>query len=155
MRSQSHQQRIMRLLAGEWANIYQKEHNRNPRIAPLLMRNPEKGLEYFLQNGFARAGGEQAGYGEIAVDALHRCISTAKDYEVFIAKKNAPELAWTEFENICLSQGKGVNKRVNEGVVKGLIRLARARVAGCNAASTGRNPGKTRQLFYARVRARQ
>ena len=114
----------MKLLAGEWASIYQKEHNRTPRIAPSLIRNPQKGLKYFLQDSFARAGGEQAGYGGIAVDALRRCISTVKDYGVFIAKEDAPELAWTEFENICLSQGKGVNKRVNEGVVKGLIRLA-------------------------------
>lgn len=124
MVSQSRQERIMKLLAGEWASIYQKEHNRNPRIAPSLVRNPQKGLEYFLQDGFARAGGEQAGYGGIAVDALRRCISTVRDYEAFITDTNAPELAWTEFENICLSQGKGVNKRVNEGVVKGLVRLA-------------------------------
>ena len=114
----------MKLLAGEWASIYQKEHSRTPKIARSLMRDPRKGLEYFLQDSFARAGGEQAGYGGIAVNALRRCISTVNGYAVFITKENASELAWAEFERICLSQNIGVNRRVNEGVVKGLIRLA-------------------------------
>jgi integrase len=74
--NQNHQQRIMEKLAGEWASIYQKEHKKAPRIAPSLVRNPQKGLEYFLGDGFARAGGEQAGYGKIAVEVLRRCVRT-------------------------------------------------------------------------------
>ena len=115
----------MKLLAGEWASIYQREHTRSPRVAPSLLQNPIKGLEYFLRDGFARAGGEQAGYGRIAVDALHQCVSSFEKFEAFIIRNDAPELVWTEFENFCMKQGKGVNRRVNEGVVKGLVRLVR------------------------------
>jgi len=122
--NQNHQQRIMKQLAGEWASIYQQEHKKTPQIAPSLVRNPQKGLEYFLGDSFARAGGEQAGYGKTAIDALRRCVSKMKDYEAFVTDENAPELAWAEFEKICSSKGAGVNKRLNEGVVKGLVRLA-------------------------------
>jgi hypothetical protein len=122
--NQNHQQRIMEQLVGEWASIYQKEHKKTPQIAPSLVRNPQKGLEYFLQDSFARAGGEQAGYGKIAVEVLRQCVLTVKDYEAFVTNENAPELAWAEFEKICSSKDVGLNKKLNEGVVKGLIRLA-------------------------------
>lgn len=122
--SQNYQRKVIRILAGKWASDYQG-YQKSPKIAPLFIQNPKKGLEYFLRDSFARAGGEQAGYGEIAVDALNQCISTIEKFEDIIKKNDAPELVWNRFKDICSSQSKGVNKRVNEGVVKGLIRLTK------------------------------
>jgi len=115
----------MSFFAGKWADYYQKEHKRTPKWLPLLLENPQRGLEFFLHNGFARAGGEQAGYGNIAVKALGNCVSSTGSYQALIEKDNAPEIVWVEFEKICEKQGKGVNKRVNEGVIKGLIKLSK------------------------------
>ncbi|MGB9694262.1 MAG: hypothetical protein ACPLYF_05400 [Fervidobacterium sp.] len=119
------QRYIMDLFAGKWAEYYQKEHHRTPERLPLLLENAQSGLEFFLHNGFARAGGEQAGYANIAVKALRNCVSSAGTYQAFIEKDNAPEIVWAEFERICEKQGKGVNKRVNEGVIKGLTKLSK------------------------------
>jgi hypothetical protein len=115
----------MSFFAGKWADYYQKEHYRTPERLPSLLENPQSGLEFFLHNGFARAGGEQAGYGDIAVEALHNCVSSAGTYQALIEKDNTSEIVWVEFERICEKQGKGVNKRVNEGVIKGLIKLSK------------------------------
>lgn len=66
---------VLKLFAGEWGDKYQKEYNRTPQEVSSLLGDARKGLEYFLRNGFARAGeGEQAGYGDIAVKALGNCV---------------------------------------------------------------------------------
>lgn len=59
----SDQRYVMELFAGEWADKYQKEYYKTPQEAPCLLGDARRGLEYFLCNGFARAGAEQAGYG--------------------------------------------------------------------------------------------
>ncbi|NWF87041.1 hypothetical protein HXY32_04450 [Candidatus Bathyarchaeota archaeon] len=119
------QKYIMELFAGNWAEKYQKEHYRTPQEAPSLLGTAQKGLEYFLRNGFARAGGEQAGYGDIAIKALNNCVKSMGSYAIFMIKEDSPEILWFEFEGLCKKQGKGANKRVNEGVIKGFIKLAK------------------------------
>jgi hypothetical protein len=119
------QKYIMELFADSWADKYQKEHRRTPKEAPSLLGNAQKGMEYFLHNGFARAGGEQAGYGDIAIEALNNCVKSIGSYTSFIIKKDSHEMLWSEFEALCKKQGKGANKRVNEGVIKGFIELAK------------------------------
>lgn len=121
----TNQKRLMEWFARKWATIYQKEHNKNPSVAPLLLDNAQVGLEYFLRDGFARAGGEQAGYGDIAVGAFRNCLYSIGNYKTFIQKENSPEMVWKEFERLCKMQGIGVNKKLNEGVIKGLITLGK------------------------------
>lgn len=90
----------MKLFAGDWADKYQKEHHSTPQEAPSLLENAQRGLEYFLLNGFARAGGEQAGYGNIAMEALNNCVKSAGGYTTFITARDSPEILWSEFEKL-------------------------------------------------------
>jgi hypothetical protein len=113
----------MKLFSEKWAPIYQREHKRTPQVAPFLLGNPQIGLEYFLHNGFARAGGEQAGYGNIAVKALRNSLSSTSNFETLI--EHSQETVWAEFEKLCKEEGIGVNKRLNEGVIKGFVELCK------------------------------
>lgn len=130
----ANQKRIMEWFAEKWAPIYQSEHNKKPSAAPLLLENAQAGLEYFLRDGFARAGGEQAGYGDIAVNALRTCLHPAGDYKIFVIKDHSPEMVWEAFQKLCITQGIGVNRRLNEGVVKGFVNLSK------KSSSYGYNP---------------
>jgi len=121
----SNQKHIMEWFADKWAALYQKEHDKSPKAASVLLENAQAGLEYFLRDGFARAGGEQAGYGDIAVNALRNCVSSAGDYKTLILKENADQIVWTEFERFCMRKNRGINKRLNEGVVKGFVSLVK------------------------------
>lgn len=111
-------------LSTDWASRYKKEHNRGPEQANYLLDDPIKGLSFLLENAFARAGGEQAGYGKIACDALSLSIEACGDYQRLISFPNAKNQVWDNFERLCNKKGIGLNRNLNEQVVKGLVKLA-------------------------------
>lgn len=117
-------QRIVKSLSESWAQKYQSLHERGPSTAKGLLTNPHAGLSFILANGFARAGGEQAGYGSFAVQALIEAEKVQGSYEKFIESANAPDVLWGKFIQLCAKKGTGVNRKVNEGVIKGSVRLA-------------------------------
>ncbi len=111
-------------LSTEWSLKYKQEHNRGPEAAKDLLNDPVKGLAFFLENSFARAGGEQAGYGIIASKALYSCIIDESSYEALMKQDNACDLVWKSFVLICNEKGFKKNDKLNEPVVKGLVKLA-------------------------------
>lgn len=118
------ERRILEILAVKWAEKYQKKFKRGTSRQEALESDPRNGMEYLLGNCFARAGGEQAGYSEIALNALQTCIGTAGSYSNFIRRSDAPDALWNQFKNFCEEQGTGVNEKNNKGVVIGIARLA-------------------------------
>jgi hypothetical protein len=122
-------EKIVKIFCMEWAERYQQKHNRGPAAAKLLLNDPRAGLKFVLANGFARAGGEQAGYGDIASQALDDSIVANSDYDKFMRLNNAPEIVWNSFVQICNEKQVGINAKINEGVVKGLVKLAQNSVS--------------------------
>lgn len=75
-------------------------------------------LSFILRyHAFARAGGEQAGYGDIALSAID-ALSDGNPGSI-----SGLEL-WKEFKNRCEGHGIGINKQINKGLVIGLSNLA-------------------------------
>jgi hypothetical protein len=124
MLNEERRKRIVNVLSGEWAECYQRENRRRHGSAESLLRNPRSGLVFVLGNAFARAGGEQAGYGDIAVQALDRSVIANGDYNKLMRLNDAPEIAWSSFVRICNEKQVGTNSKINKGVVKGLVKLA-------------------------------
>jgi hypothetical protein len=116
--------KVVKILCEEWAEQYQQKHSRGSAAAKLVLNDPRAGLKFVLTNGFARAGGEQAGYGDMAAQALDSSIIANGDYDKLMRLNDAPEIVWNNFLQICDNKHVGVNAKVNEGVVKGLVRLA-------------------------------
>lgn len=116
---------IVKTLSNDWAIKYQSVHQRGPSAAEGLLISPSAGLSFLLGNGFARAGGEQAGYGAFAVQALSDVERVCGSYEKFIEMGNAPEFLWDNFVQLCNQKGVGINQKNNEGVVKGCASLAK------------------------------
>ena len=85
---------------------------------------------------FARSGGEQAGYGQIAVDALNLCVKDVGTYDNFIVSPSAGSDMWIKFVKICEIQfqhlyhekGFGENEKLNKPVVQGIIDLAKTSI---------------------------
>ena len=119
---------IVKSLSKTWAQKYQSEHERRPSAAKGLLTNPQAGLSFILANSFARAGGEQAGYGSFAVQALIEVEKVQGSYEKFIQLPNAPEVLWENFIQLCTQKRVGINRKNNEGVVKGTVRLAQGSI---------------------------
>jgi hypothetical protein len=119
---------IVKSLSETWAQKYQSEHERRPSAAKGLLTNPQAGLSFILANSFARAGGEQAGYGSFAVQALIEVEKVQGSYEKFIQLPNAPEVLWENFIQLCTQKRVGINRKNNEGVVKGTVRLAQGSI---------------------------
>lgn len=119
---------IVKKLSEGWAQKYQSENGRGPNAAKGLLTNPRAGLSFILANGFARAGGEQAGYGAFAVQALLEVEKTHESYGNFVQLDNAPEIVWNKFVQLCNQKGIGINQKNNEGVVKGSVKLAQKSV---------------------------
>ncbi len=71
-------------------------------------------------HAFARAGGEQAGYGSIAHTAF-------KELDLTNGEEIPPAELWNEFRRRCEHEGIGVNEPLNKGVVTGLAKLANRR----------------------------
>lgn len=115
---------IVKTLCEEWAERYQQEHKRGPSAAELLLNSPQAGMNFVLRNGFARAGGEQAGYGDIAVQSLNDSIMVCNSYQKLMQLENASEIVWARFVQICAEKRIGNNQMINEGVVKGTVKLA-------------------------------
>jgi len=118
------EKRVFRILSNEWAQRYQVEHKRGPSAANQLRDNPQSGLGFLLENGFARAGGEQAGYGSIAGQALEESVRENESYDNLLQQADAPEIVWNQFTRICNQKGIGINQKINRGVVNGLVKLA-------------------------------
>ena len=119
------ERKITKILSEEWAKRYQNKHGRGPAAREKLLSDPLEGLKFILENAFARAGGEQAGYGTIAVEALERAVEAHGTYVKFMQLSNPEDIVWNEFKRICVKRGYGINRRLNEGVVKGLIKLTK------------------------------
>lgn len=86
--------------------------------ADLWSSGPRPPLSFlFRYHAFARAGGEQAGYGDLALSAID-ALPQGKQ-----GKIPGKEL-WGEFRDQCERRGIGVNERVNKGVIVGLSELA-------------------------------
>ncbi len=119
---------IVKSLSEGWAQKYQSAHERGPSAAKGLLTDPRAGLSFILANGFARAGGEQAGYGSFAVQALIEVEKVQGSYEKFIELDNAPKVLWGKFVQLCNQKGIGVNQKNNEGVVKGSVKLAQVSI---------------------------
>lgn len=83
-----------------------------------IQKEPLRFLGFVLGVGFARAGAERAGYGEIAYKVLEKITGNFS-----LSIKLEPEEVWQEFKNHCIREEKGVNEKLNRGVVEGLIRL--------------------------------
>jgi hypothetical protein len=115
---------IVKTLSTAWAEKYQSVHQRGPSAAQELLSNPKSGLSFLLANGFARAGGEQAGYGSFAVQVLSETELFYGSYEKFIELPDATEILWRNFVQLCNNKRVGINKKNNEGVVKGCVGLA-------------------------------
>lgn len=83
----------------------------------LWSADPRSALAFiFRYHAFARAGGEQAGYGEYAFNALQSIQSRAEG--------SIPATTlWDRFVDQCEMHDTGVNERVNRGVVTGLTEL--------------------------------
>jgi hypothetical protein len=117
-------QNIVKTLSNDWAQKYQAANKRGPSAAESLLVNPSAGLSFLLENGFARAGGEQAGYGTFAVQALKEVEKDRGSYDKFIELDYAPNVLWERFVKSCNQEGVGINRKINEGVVKGFVKLA-------------------------------
>jgi hypothetical protein len=82
---------------------------------------PHPSLAFILRyQAFARAGGEQAGYGPIAHSAFSQLDMNEGD-------DIPPNELWEGFKAGCEQEGKGVNERLNKGVVTGLAELSNRR----------------------------
>jgi hypothetical protein len=122
------ERKYIEILSTEWAEKYQNDYKRGPSEARHLLDDPQAGLQFFLESGFARAGGEQAGYAEIAKQALVKSIEYCGTYDELM-HRDSPQLVWNKFTQICDSRKIGYNEKLNEGVVKGLVKLARSSVS--------------------------
>lgn len=86
--------------------------------ADLWSSGARPALSFLLRyHAFARAGGEQAGYGNIAFSSID---ALPLDEQGRIPGNEL----WGEFRDRCERRGIGVNERVNKGVIVGLSDLA-------------------------------
>lgn len=96
------------------SSITGRQFSSHSDVASVLLRDKTLALKIVLNSAFARAGGEQAGYGQIASVVLNSIQS----------KNLTPELAWSTFESRCKERNKCPNEKLNKGVVTGLIDCA-------------------------------
>lgn len=83
---------------------------RNHQAAREALTAPRAAIEFVLNYAaFARAGGELAGYGPLAVDAHDACMADSS-----LDPRD-------EFERLCRAKGTGPNRKVNYRPVEGLI----------------------------------
>lgn len=96
-----------------------------PQVAHELLESPQLSLEVIFRcYAFARGGGaDKAGYHRISVSALRRKMGNSS-FEEFIKDAAAPTRLWGEFEAECVQRHIGINKKMNEELVKGLLRLS-------------------------------
>jgi hypothetical protein len=88
-----------------------------------LLRSPARSLSFLLTNyAFARAGGEQAGYGEIC-DKLLSPYCGDRANSLWDGIPSGVEL-WNRFRRACTREGIGLNEKLNRGVIEGLYTLA-------------------------------
>ena len=117
--------RVIEILSDKWADKYIRKYNAGPDLADHYLNNPDEALEFIIRRGFARAGAEQAGYEEIAVSALEASIEEAGSYSNLLGKKNAFDILWRKFKNLCDKKGKKPNENLNKGVIKCAVELAK------------------------------
>ena len=116
---------FIRILATDWAAKYQTTYRRAVAFQSDYCSDPRAGTEYFLQNGFERSGGGRAGYNHRAIEALNACVTLAAGYESFLKSPTAQNELWSKFESFCKRDGIGLNRQNNEGVIRGVIELAK------------------------------
>ncbi|MBA7518339.1 hypothetical protein ES705_10409 [subsurface metagenome] len=80
---------------------------------------PKDSFGFILRYGypFARLGGERANYREIA-------FASFKEIEGKFNQENFSELLWSKFKEKCEVRNVGINKKINENLVKRLSRFA-------------------------------
>jgi hypothetical protein len=127
---------IVERISNYWGLKY-RQGGRGAGTSDLYVKDPKRGVEFFLNDAFARSGGEQAGYGMIAVEALSQCAKKNNGYSNFIALSTAGTDVWNEFVKICGKKfhhlphkegSVGENKRLNMPVVQGIIELAQTSI---------------------------
>lgn len=74
--------------------------------------------------GFARKGGERAGYADIAVAALNSSLDACGGYKQAMRSKGFGDAVWGEFLKNCKAKGIAPNQKLNKGVVLGFVDLA-------------------------------
>jgi hypothetical protein len=112
-------------LDGVWASSYQEKYERSPLFQSRYLDDPQAGLEFFLQNSFERAGGGNAGYNKLAVKELRACVNDAGGYRNFIRSASPQDEVWRRFQDGRVGSPVGSNQSLNEGVVKGMVILAK------------------------------
>jgi hypothetical protein len=118
------QDTILRELTTRWADSYRREHLNRTDTAT-IRSEPRTAFEFILERAFARAGGEQAGYGEIALDALKRSCKRNGDYQKLMASPDAGTTIWNDFQRICKTQNKRPYIAMNRSLIIGLTHLAK------------------------------
>ena len=90
-----------------------------------MRANPRRALIFFFERAFSRAGGEQAGYSEIAITALENTSRKLDGFQKFITRADSGKLIWKEFVKLCAEEKKRPNEKNKKGLVVGLTRLAK------------------------------
>jgi hypothetical protein len=89
-----------------------------------LNNNPLSGTKFVISAATARAGGEQAKYGEIIWETLDKCSDTLGNFKTLLRKKNAPRIVWSKFLALCHKYGKKPNEKLNKGLIMDFIKRA-------------------------------
>jgi hypothetical protein len=85
------------------ANISSDDVNKALENKPIL------GTKFVMRHATARAGGEQAKYGEIICESLDKCSANFGGFEKLIKDEKAPQKIYEEFLNICNQRSKKKN----------------------------------------------
>ena len=117
--------RVIEVLSTKWAEEYINRYKVGPDMADHYLNDPIQGVKFLLDRGFARAGGQQAGYGRIAFQALQASIEEYRSYSNLMSMEEAPDIVWREFKKLCHEHEMKPNENSNEGAIKGIIELAR------------------------------
>jgi hypothetical protein len=93
-------------------------------VTKALENDPILGTKFVIRHATARAGGEQAKYGEIICESLDKCSANFGGFEKLIKDENAPQIVYLEFSNICEQQSKKPNEKINKDLIFDFLKRA-------------------------------
>lgn len=93
-------------------------------VVTILRNYSVCGTKFVMSHATARAGGEQAGYGEMISEAIDNCTTNFGGFEKLIKESDAPLTVYTEFLNICKQQLKKPNEKINKGLIVDFLKRA-------------------------------
>ena len=105
-------------------NILQAKCLSLDEITKLLKSSPLHGTKFIMSAATARAGGEQAGYGEIICRAIDRT-SAKYGFEKLLNKRNVYTIVYSTFLEICREESKKPNEKINRKLIIDLLTYAR------------------------------